>query len=210
MGWMKEQLAGFVNPSPRASASTSTPNINYWSIGKIRGRFQPEDFTENQKLKTKDFVTWGSVSRVMFSGWDPREVTLSFVVDSVHTSETDSDYNSQSVSPKEGGTPCPLYDPEKVWDYIQQLQRPYPRPAYIMPIPVYIPGWGSRGEEVKSAYITSASIKRTHITVKDPKQASIKAVRATITLTLKEAVFFGKKAEADENKQIFFAAESRR
>jgi hypothetical protein len=102
------------------------------------------------------------------------------------------------------GPECPLSDPEKVWEYVQQLQRPYPRPSVMRPILVYIPGWGTRGEEVKYAYITSASIKRTHVTDGTDQfftPGTVKAVRATITLALKEAVFFSRAAEAKDKGQ---------
>jgi hypothetical protein len=184
--------------------------MGFWSIGKIRGRFQPEDFTESQNLKVQDMQTWGAVTRVMFKGWEPREVTISFVVDSVQTTQKDPELNTDSIEANMTGPECPIYDPEKVWAYIQQLQRPYPLPDTIPPIFVYIPGWGKRGDEVQRAFITSASIKRTHIVAGNSGfsiPGTVKAVRATITVTLKEAVFFRTKDEAKTAGQTSFFEE---
>lgn len=181
--------------------------MGVWSIGKIRGRFQPEDFTETQNLKVQDMQTWGAVTRVMFKGWDPREVTLSFVVDSIHAAEQDPGLNTRSIQLGMAGPEFPIYDPEKAWAYIQQLQRPYPRPSVIKPILVYIPGWGKRVDEVKYAYITASSIKRTHITAGNNEfftPGTVQGVRATITVTLKEAVFFRTMEEAQAGGQTNF------
>ncbi len=179
--------------------------MGVWNIGRIRGRFQPEDFTETQNAKVKDLVVWGTVTRVMHAGWEPREVTFSFIVDSIHT--TDNDGGRRRVA-YNSSQECPVYDPEEVWSYIQSIQRPWPRPSYMKPIPVYIPGWGVRNEEVKYAFITSASIKRTHITDKNAQYAqnpsSIRAVRATFTVTLKEAVFFETAEEAQKAGQSVY------
>lgn len=173
--------------------------MGIWSIGKIRGRFQPEDFTENQGMEVKDLKSWGTVSRAMFSGWSPREITLSFVVDSIHTQEEDEDVKiNTSIGVATGD--CPVNDPEKVWEYIQSLQRPDSTKKLVNPVLVQMPGWGSRGSELKYAFITSASIKRTHIR-SDESGGNMRAVRATITLTLKEAVFFSSAEEAEEKGQ---------
>jgi len=183
----------------------------FWSIGRLRGRYQPEDFTETQNLKLKDLITFGAVSRVMFAGWDPREVTLSFMVDSVHRGDTpdqvdtpNSRYLNRGAGTGARQVDCPLNDPEEVWRYIQSIQRPFPRPTIIRPVNVYIPGWGDHGkDEVKNAYITNASIKRTHITPKGTQYHRItgasRAVRAIITVTMKEAVFFTTE-DAKKNK----------
>ena len=182
--------------------------MGFWSIGKIRGRYQPEDFTETQNLKMKDLITFGAVSRVMFAGWDPREVTISFLVDSVQTTDRDPQGQNYPFKTSPGTPECPLSEPEEVWRYIQSLQRPYPRPDLIRPIIVLIPGWGRSGEEVKHAYITNASIKRTHITDKNANYftnpGSTRASRAVITVTLKEAVFFTTKEAASKGGQTVF------
>jgi len=186
--------------------------MGWWSIGKIRGRYQPEDFTETQNMKLKDLQAFGAVNRVMFAGWDPREVTISFVVDSIHPVEDEVPLGGDPVPARDQQgkdytrhSPCPLNEPEEVWRYIQQIQRPYPRPAVMSPILVLIPGWGERDDEVKYAYITNASIKRTHITDKRStyfrNRGTSRAVRATITLTLKEAVFFRSQKKAKESGQ---------
>lgn len=179
--------------------------MGFWSIGKIRGRYQPEDFTETQNLKLKDLITFGGVSRVMFAGWDPREVTISFLVDSVQTTERDPRGERYPYKVSLDGPACPLSEPEEVWRYIQSLQRPYPRPNLMNPIPVYIPGWGQSGDEVRHAYIVNASIKRTHITDKNanyfPYPGMVRASRAVITVTLKEAVFFSSTAAAEKGGQ---------
>jgi hypothetical protein len=186
--------------------------MGVWSIGKIRGRFQPEDFTETQGMEVKDMKLWGTVTRVMFSGWNPREITLSFVVDSVHKNQEDEEKWSMTYSaPEVGGgfsektisreRSCPIYDPERVWDYIQELQRPASAAGKMDPIPVVMPGWGDRGEQLKYVYITSASIKRTHIKADSESGGNTRAVRATITLTMKEAVFFETEKEAEAAKQ---------
>jgi len=169
--------------------------MGFWSIGKLRGRYQPEDYVETQNLKVKDLVTFGVVSRVMFAGWDPREVTISFMVDSVHTTEQDARGQDYPYNPTQTGAPeCPLSEPEEVWRYIQSLQRPYPRPDLVRPVIVLIPGWGRSDQELRWAYIVNASIKRTHLTDKNANYWSnpgaVRASRAIITVTLKEAVFF--------------------
>jgi hypothetical protein len=184
--------------------------MGVWSIGKIRGRFQPEDFTETQNLKVQDMQTWGAVTRVMFKGWEPREVTISFVVDSVQATQRDPNLNTESIQVGMAGPECPIYDPEKVWAYIQQLQRPWPVPDVVQPILVYIPGWGKRDDQIQRAFITSSSIKRTHINAANNEfftPGTVKAIRATITLTLKEAVFFSQKDEAKKEGQTSFFEE---
>ena len=184
--------------------------MGWWSIGKLRGRYQPEDYTETQNLKLKDLITFGAVSRVMFAGWDPREVTLSFMVDSVHRFPDEQDPRGQTYrfNPNPGTPECPLNEPEEVWRYIQSLQRPYPRPSLIKPILVMIPGWGRNGEELKHAYITNSSIKRTHITKKNANYftnaGAVRAARAIITVTMKEAVFFRTKKDASKAGQTVF------
>jgi hypothetical protein len=180
--------------------------VGIWSIGSIRGRFQPEDFTETQGMEVKDLKSWGTVSRAMFSGWNPREVTISFVVDSVHTMESDENVMIN------GGTglpmsDCPVNDPEKVWEYIQALQRPDSARKKVDPVLVQMPGWGSRNTELKYAFITSASIKRTHIRAGSESGGNTRAVRATITLTLKEAVFFSSAEEAEKKGQALVTEE---
>jgi len=191
--------------------------MGVWSIGKIRGRFQPEDFTETQDMKVKDLVCFGSVTRLMFAGWSPREVSISFVVDSVQKGAGEQDADSfmktttfmnmnGEMGEVETVGDCPVYDPERVWAYIQALQRPKAMRALMEPIVVMIPGWGDRGDDVKYAYITHAQVKRTHISSKGAEDYSsepgaIRAVRATFTLTLKEAAIFSSEKEAEKAGQ---------
>jgi hypothetical protein len=143
-----------------------------WSIGRISGQYQPEDFTETQASDFTEAGNHGGVALMMFKGYKPREITLSFVVDGV------------------GGTNG-AGSPEVAWRHIQEMQRPA-RAGWPQPIEVIIPGWGDSEFLPKLAYIVNSSIERTHIT--STLDSGIQAVRATISVTLKEAPNFDRKA----------------
>jgi hypothetical protein len=84
----------------------------------------------------------------------------------------------------------------------------------MAPVVVMIPGWGGEtgavggagGSALKKAYITSATIKRTHITSKRARGTGgkFRTARAIITVTLKEAVFFKSAEEAQGAGQASF------
>jgi hypothetical protein len=162
-----------------------------WSIGPIRGEFQPESFVETQKTKYEDIEIFGSVSLVLLKGWDPREVSLSFVVDGMcDPPEGNTLWTRATAVDRAGSLDNPVAsDPEDVWAEIQRLQRL--DPAAPIPLRVNIPGWGfgalsrsGRSGVLKpaKAIIIDSSINRTHI-AGDPSRA----VRAIITVTLREA-----------------------
>jgi hypothetical protein len=143
-----------------------------WSIGRISGQYQPEDFTETQASDFSDVGNHGGVSLLMFKGYKPREIAVSFVVDGV------------------GGTDG-ASSPERAWAHIQEIQRPA-KGGWPTPIEVIIPGWGDSEHLPKLAYIVNSSINRTHIT--STLDSGIQAVRATISVTLKEAPNWDRKA----------------
>jgi hypothetical protein len=164
--------------------------MGLWSIGPIRGQYQPESFVESQKTMIEDIEIFGSISILLVKGWNPREVTFSFIVDGM----CDPDDNFQTWSrqgiDRAGGSPGPrASDPEAVWDEIQRMQRL--GGGAPIPITVNIPGW--RGALTRSnadgtfrrplrAIISDSSITRTHI-----RGAPSRAVRAVISVTLREA-----------------------
>lgn len=165
--------------------------MGLWSIGPIRGQFQPESFVETQKTIIEDIQIFGNVSILLLKGWDPREVTFSFVVDGMCDPVEGTDTWARFKTDQAGGGPGPrAADPEAVWDEIQRMQRvsgSSPRPVFVT-----IPGWatgstasnvtGNRGLRPIRAIISDASINRTHI-----RGADSRAVRAIITVTLREA-----------------------
>lgn len=163
-----------------------------WSIGPIRGQFQPESFVETQKTKIEDIEIFGNVSILLIKGWDPREVTFSFVVDGM----CDPIESSWERWPRKGvdlagatffQNPS-ASDPEAVWDEIQRMQRF--APGAPIPINVNIPGWQSglrrnsftrdNVRRPSTAIISDSSINRTHI-----QGEPSRAVRAIITVTLR-------------------------
>lgn len=141
----------------------------FWSIGPIRGQYQPEDLTEKQTTETQDMMTVGGVSEFQFKHWAPREISVSFVVDNL-------------AADPASGQDATDRDPEAVWAAIQKMQRPSDggQPQLVV---VTLPGWGEGENRPSKAVIVDASIKRTHIA--GQKSA---AVRATISVTLKEFV----------------------
>lgn len=136
-----------------------------WSIGPISGQYQPEDFTETQASDFTEAGNHGGVALMMFKGYKPREIALSFVVDGV------------------GGTNG-AGSPEVAWMHIQEMQRPS-NGLEPTPVLVILPGWGDSEHLPKLAYIVNSSIERTHIT--KSLDSGIQSVRATISVTLKEA-----------------------
>lgn len=177
----------------------------FWHIGPLKGEFQPEEFTETQETDVEYKTPVGGVQRAIVKGWEPREITISFTVDNLARSEP---------APADGGTddivdptvgdlsPKKRIDPEEVWKMIQKMQRPANgHPRSIAKVPVYIPGWGNGGRnEPVLAFITSSSIQRTHISGRgqitdragrpipsNGDEQKIQAVKAIITVTLKEA-----------------------
>lgn len=162
----------------------------FWSIGPIRGEYQPESFDEKQTMKVEEQEAAGSVSPLVFKGWDPREVTISFIVDGVKPDAEKAKYVDTMMY---GFPPMAITfnkaDPEAVWDAIQAMQRPKDRPPF--PVDVIIPGW-SGNNRPRKAIIIESSISRTHIEGEAPK-----AIRATISVTLKEFFITGG-AEGEE------------
>jgi hypothetical protein len=165
--------------------------MGLWSIGPIRGQFQPESFVETQKTIIEDIKIFGNVSILLVKGWDPREVTFSFVVDGMCDPVEGTDTWARFKTDQAGGGPGPrAADPEAVWDEIQRMQRV----SGTSPIPVFvtIPGWATgrtdsnvtdnRFIRPRRAIISDSSINRTHI-----RGADSRAVRAIITVTLREA-----------------------
>jgi hypothetical protein len=165
----------------------------FWSIGPIKGEYQPESFDEKQTMKVEDQDAVGSVSPLVFKGWDPREVTISFVVDGV---KPDADKSLYVDTILYGFPPMAITfnkaDPEAVWDAIQAMQRPQNGPPF--PVDVIIPGWGGSNRPRK-AVIIDASISRTHI-----EGAAPKAIRATISVTLKEFYISGGGTAEEQQK----------
>jgi hypothetical protein len=159
--------------------------MSLWSIGPIRGQFQPESFNETQGTKLEDIEIFGNVPILLHKGWDTREVSLSFVVDGMCDPAEGNETWKRSGPSQAGGGPGPrAADPEAVWEEIQRMQRPI---EFGVPkiFAVVIPGWlsdKSEGNRPKQAVISNASINRTHI-AGEPSRA----VRAIITVTLREA-----------------------
>lgn len=163
-----------------------------WSIGPIRGQFQPESFVETQKTKIEDIEIFGNISILLIKGWDPREVTFSFVVDGMCDPDDRFERWPRKGGDLAGGSAFsnPIAsDPEAVWDEIQRMQRN--SPGAPIPLTVNIPGWtgGLRRSNVTGglrrplkALISDSSINRTHI-----RGEPSRAVRAVITVTLREA-----------------------
>jgi len=159
--------------------------MSLWSIGGIRGQFQPESFNETQGTKLEDIEIFGNVPILLHKGWDTREVSLSFVVDGMCDPVEGNETWKRSGTSQSAGGPGPrAADPEAVWEEIQRMQRPaeFGLPQGVV---VVIPGWLNNKSEVnrpKIAIISNASINRTHI-AGEPSRA----VRAIITVTLREA-----------------------
>jgi hypothetical protein len=180
---------------------------NYWSIGPIRGEFQPESFTETQEMNVEDKPQIGNVTFLSFKSWKPREISLSFVVHGDPYSGRGPGERSDS----ESGPFQVWFSPEKVWGIVCCLVRPtkefsryvkdandeadflagkeisnsgantgQAQNALPTPVKVALPGWGSGSSTPRLAIVTSASINRTHINAKG------EAMRATISVTLKE------------------------
>lgn len=106
----------------------------FWSIGEIRGLFQPDSFDEKQETSVGRLPLVGGVEIVQFKHWSAREVSLKFLVSAVDAPDsTNESVRSGNVDD------C---DPEKVWAKIIEFQRPA---AGGLPqeIIVTIPGWGS-------------------------------------------------------------------
>ncbi|HUU60219.1 MAG TPA: hypothetical protein VMZ50_11800 [Phycisphaerae bacterium] len=153
----------------------SPRGARFWSIGPIRGFYQPEEFTEEQVTKTKDHAVYGNIDFVQWLGYGPRRVTLTFVVNGLAQGE---------LPPQAGGEVAGWVDPEFVWLVIQSLQGRFNQGLGPNFIPVNIPGWGDDLAGVpQTAIIERSSIRRTHIAGKDPTRA----VRAVITVALVEA-----------------------
>lgn len=173
--------------------------MSFWHIGPIKGEYQPEEFTESQESEVDEGFAIGQVHALRVVGWQPREITLSFVVDNLARSSPPAPDASDATPdgpPVEGGALSPVnaVDPEEVWASIQQMQRPASGiPFQVARVPVLIPGWGGKGNGVpKLAIITSSSIQRTHIKGNGfGGSQPVRAQRATITLTLKEASRIG-------------------
>jgi hypothetical protein len=158
-----------------------------WSIGSIRGQFQPETFNETQGTKLEDIEVFGNVPILLHKGWDTREISISFVVDGmcdpVEQNQTWArDQVNRSALLQTEPEPRAA-DPEQVWAEIQRMQRPI---EFGVPrsVRVTIPGWdpAGQGNHPRFAVISSASINRTHIA----GEAS-RAVRAIISVTLRES-----------------------
>ena len=165
----------------------------FWNIGPIKGEFQPEDYTETQETDVDYNQPVGGRHVAVVKGWEPREITISFTVDSLARSNPDSaTYTPGSQeSDKEAGDLPPGFraDPEEVWKAIQRMQRPADgHVREIAAIPVYIPGWGNEGRnQPTKALIVSASIQRTHLTGQGRgDEQHVRATKAIITVTLKE------------------------
>jgi hypothetical protein len=168
----------------------------YWSIGPIVGMFQPENFTETQSVDYAEPKTFGTVPPLIFKKWTPREVELSFVVNSMCFPAAEEARNPQMLNAVRQS------DPEIVWATIMSLMRkisdrsgaltaggeagrPGGLPSVIgdgdnAAIQVTIPGWGL-GNGPTRAVLTNATFKRTHISGNPPR-----CVRGVITVTLKE------------------------
>lgn len=156
-----------------------------WSIGPIVGQYQPEDFTERQSANYEDIKSFGIVRPMIFKNWSPREVTLSFVVNSMGIREAD-----RAINTRVPGAPDQS-DPEVVWATICAMMRPGDR--LIPPTlggrnenprnfpRVIIPGWNLGGNTPVRAVVVDGSIKRTHIAGSPPR-----CVRGIITVTLRE------------------------
>lgn len=183
-----------------------------WSIGPIVGQYQPEDFTEKQSVKYEEPPTFGIVPPLIFMGWGLREITLSFVVNSMGVP------NSERVrNPKIPNAPDQS-DPEVVWAMLCAMMRPGFGPGGGLfsrsPIPpvlggiedgynfprVLIPGWNVNGANGPfNAVVVDASIKRTHLA----GYGLSRAVRAVITVTLRELrpdVLLSRNAEGAEER----------
>lgn len=183
-----------------------------WSIGPIVGQYQPEDFTEKQSSEWAVIPVFNAVSPLIFKQWNPREVTLSFVVSSMGMPLIERVRHQG-----ESGVPNARdqSNPEVVWAMLCAMMRPntnrpeaqsYPPPIFTSPgggrkdfdYPlVIIPGWSTGGNNSPiRAIIESASIKRTHI-AGNPSRA----VRAIITVTLKEYVTTRARERQEESEQ---------
>lgn len=164
----------------------------FWSIGPITGEYQPESFDEKQTMKVEQQEAVGAVSPLVFKGWDPREVTITFVVDGVKPDSEKTQWHSVLYGNQNQTIDYNKADPESVWQAIQEMQRPQYRAPF--PVDVIIPGWGGSNRPRK-AVITEASISRTHIEGTAPK-----AIRATISVTLKEFYISGGGTEEEQQK----------
>jgi len=163
-----------------------------WSIGPIVGKYQPENFDEKQSSEWKAVPLFAVVTPLLFQRWNPREVTLSFVVNAMGVPQSER-FGQEDVPVKNA---IDQSDPEVVWAMICAMMRPDTtlpgRALYPPPIlggerakfdypRVVIPGWNVGNNTPSQAIIESASIKRTHI-AGNPSRA----VRAIITVTLRE------------------------
>lgn len=163
--------------------------MSRWSIGPIVGQYQPEDFTERQSVEYEEVKAFGIVRPLIFKGWSPREVTLSFVVNGMGITQSDRATNSKVPNAPDQS------DPEVVWATICAMMRPGDRgrPPHLggrgdpdggnRNFPrVVIPGWNVGNNTPIRAVVADASIKRTHIAGSLPPRA----VRAIISVTLRE------------------------
>lgn len=143
--------------------------VSFWSIGPIRGEFQPESFNETQEMNVTDQEPVGNVVALGFKSWKPREISISFMVNGAYRGEEKGELNRDDQM---------WVSPEGVWLKVREMVRPrfnnLPRP-----VDVNLTGWGIWGVS-KKAIVVSASINRTHI------DSDGQAQRATITMTLRE------------------------
>lgn len=155
--------------------------MGLWAIGPIVGQYQPESLSESQETEFEFSENEGGVQTAQFKSFGAREIQVSFMVD---------DLCRPDLRPAAGGAfaqnPSTV---EGVWQAIVRMMRP-PNGDPPEPVLVDLPGWGTgHDNEPLRAVITSASIERTHIEgrSKTESPAPIQAVRATISVTLKEA-----------------------
>lgn len=142
----------------------------FWSIGPIRGEYQPESFTETQDMNVTDKEVLGNVSSLEFKSWKPREVSLSFVVNWGYRGQLKGEITANDRK---------VVLPQAVWDMICNMVRPF-NGSLPVPVDVTIAGWGEGSGRPKKAIVTSASINRTHISGDNI------TMRATINATLRE------------------------
>ena len=199
----------------------------YWSIGPIRGEFQPESFTETQEMNVEDKPAIGNVTFLTFKSWKPREISLSFVVHG----DIYSGRGPGERSDGESNHFMAWFSPEKVWGILCCMVRPTKefrsllkdaneeagfmagkeitndapgtaKNALPIPVKVILPGWWAGEYTPKTAIAVSASINRTHINEKG------EAMRATISVTLKELAQ-GEQYD-DKNKSSDYSTEELR
>lgn len=168
-----------------------------WSIGPIIGQYQPEDFTETQSVDYQVPPTFGTVPPLIFRKWNPREVTLSFVVNSICIP-----VEEEAINP-EIKNAIVQSDPEVVWATIcSMMRRQRKNPGFPMILGeqfprVTIPGWGIGGFGPSRAVVTDASFKRTHIAGRPSR-----CVRGIITVRLKEFRLIGQRGFSEREAGI--------